>query len=241
MVGVESGQKLAFVSGQFEQFSADRWFSSKACDEVGQEWVADCYAYNRLMNDLEPSERREFTTTLINQYNPSLADAVIHCYVSGLMDAEANNHLKPFGVQRRKFFDCSDVPKFKEVYTKQGNSWRHGFSRRIWTMNEMKDEWRCLCCICLVTGIHGSKLPINWDRIWDAEGLYQPNDVVSTLTRINDASRAHPAFHCKENFRQHLKMLRIPTETHPIVAAVKIIRPFVETYIETQVTRQSRL
>jgi hypothetical protein len=73
IVGTESGTLLKFLAGYFEQMSPDRLFSSKACDEVGQQWICDCYGYNRLMNDMEPSERIQFIKKLIRHYNPRLA------------------------------------------------------------------------------------------------------------------------------------------------------------------------
>ena len=119
IVGTESVTLLKFLAGHFEQMSPDRWFSSKACDEVGQQWICDCYGYNRLMNDTEPSERIQFIKKLIRHYNPRLADAVIHCYVFGLNDEESNDILKPFGVERKKEFVDSGVPNWRQVYHSQ--------------------------------------------------------------------------------------------------------------------------
>ena len=238
IVGTESGILLKFISGQFEQFSPDRWYSSKACDEIGQEWNCDCYGYNRLMNNMEPMERIEFINKLVQHYKPKLADAVIYCYVFGLGDAKANKYLKPFGLKRKTEFRDSDVPLWRTVYRNQSNSHRHGFSRRKWTTEQMKEEWRLLCCLCLVTGISGHTLPINWDRIWDKEGLYQPGDVISTLVRVNDAARAHPAFFSKESFRLHLHNNGSSPDTHPFIAAVGIMRQFIEKLIATQISRQ---
>lgn len=200
--GTETHINLKFKTGFLETFSADRWVSSLAADAPGQERICDGQGYNRLMS---PSERISFTNLLLNNYNPHVANAVIDCYLEGCDDVEANERLAQFGVGRKSLFETCDVPKWAAVFRKQKCRSSSKNWQRFWTVDEMKEEWRLLCCICLVTGIPGSKLDLNWDRIWDLEGWYQKGDVVSMSVRINDACAAHPAFKTRASFEKHIK------------------------------------
>ena len=83
---------MNLISGHFVHFSADRFHSSKAADEIGQEWICDCWGFNRLMNDMDLEQRAKFTEKLIQNYDPKKAD---RSYISGLTNEDANHHLKP--------------------------------------------------------------------------------------------------------------------------------------------------
>ena len=101
----ESGMPLQFFSQEgcsngCEMFSADQGDPSRAADEIGQVWICGSWFWNRLMGDMIPTDRAVFLTKLIALYDSRMADAVIHCYLDDLTDADANAYLLPFHIGR---------------------------------------------------------------------------------------------------------------------------------------------
>lgn len=75
LFGTESGIQLQFKTETPDTVSADRWHSSMAADEEGQQWVADCWLYTVMMNILSATKRTGWYSLLLNSYNPYFADA----------------------------------------------------------------------------------------------------------------------------------------------------------------------
>jgi hypothetical protein len=231
----ETGMKLQFFSQEgctdgWEMFSADQGDTGKAADEEGQVWICGSIFWNRFMNVMLPLERTVFLNKLVSLYNPLMADAVIHCYLNELSDEEADDHLVPYGIKRN-----FNVQKSNRVWhhQKSGSIKRKGESNRDWSEPEMEKLWFKLCSICVTTGIRGSDLDINWNRITD-DLRHKEQDCISNLVRLNDAVHSHQAFKSQENFRKYCENNLIDINLHPIQIFNQIVRPAVEQLIRVQ-------
>ena len=231
----ESGMPLQFFSQEgcsngWEMFSADQGDPSRAADEIGQVWICGSWFWNRLMSDMIPTERAVFLKKLITLYDSPMADAVIHCYLDDLTDADANAYLLPFHIGRN-----FNVEKSNRIWNHQnGDSIkRTGASNRDWTEREMEGVWFKLCSICVTTGIRGSDLDITWNRITD-DLRHNEADCISNLVRLNDAVHSHRAFHSQDSLRKYCEENGIDTELHHILVFNQIVRPIVEELIRVQ-------
>lgn len=107
---------------------------------------------------MDLDERDSLIRTLAENYNPEKADVIIECYLEGLGDVDANKKLNVVKAHR-----TLEVAKWKEVFVKQDDT-RRGRQKRVWSESEMKSLWKVLCSTCLITGISGTVLDINWNR-----------------------------------------------------------------------------
>jgi hypothetical protein len=117
----------------WEMFSADQGDTRKAADDMGQVWICGSWFWNRLMNVMRPLERTGFLQKLqVSLYDPSMADAVLHCYFNDLFDDEANQYLLPFNIKRN-----FNVQKSNRIWNHQKSDSikRLGYSNRDWEEN----------------------------------------------------------------------------------------------------------
>ncbi|KAJ3106769.1 hypothetical protein HK100_003684 [Physocladia obscura] len=225
--------KLGFSSfAGFHQFSPDRFgLQSLSYFEEGQSTAAVCLWSQRLFNDMNPNQRKNFIHLLISQYNPARANIFITNY-----DNNVDNGVV-FGDDARKYWENKWESQSKEareslkntpsMMARRGGLYKVLDDIRDWGKDEKIEDSRLKGDICWVTGIARVDLMEFGGLADDRQHHYSAPDTYPTSARLNDAREADPAFHT----RSSLAVLAAKHEISELQVIIKMQRQMVEALI----------
>ena len=124
----------------------------------------DTYICNSLFNKFTATERTAFVNTLIQNYNPTLADAVLDCFLAEVDDSTAHSTLSNLDVSLGCHITNDEITVMFNSQ-KSNSIARKGENRRIWTKAEFKKFTAKLCSICILSGIGHGLLNVTCDRL----------------------------------------------------------------------------